>query len=85
MDCASRGGRVARSRFLTLVCVLFLAQVSTGDDLSVDEQLRTLRSQVEGLLERRQEDFRILEETIRQSVDKSSEVMSLRHELDKIR
>lgn len=69
---------------LVLGILTVLSCVNASED-SVSAQLRTLRNQVDGLLERRQEDFRVLEETIRQSVDKSSEVVVLKKEVEKLR
>ncbi|EEB18093.1 hypothetical protein Phum_PHUM500990 [Pediculus humanus corporis] len=49
------------------------------------DTVRTLKSQVNALLERRQEDFNILEESIRRSLDKNSELATLRKDLNDLR
>jgi len=88
MTAAIRSGP-PRSSALSLaalvVSLLIVSCVSADDGESVSEALRTLRSQVEGLLERRQEDVRVLEDTIRESVDKSIEVVGLKKEVEKLR
>lgn len=78
-------GLCVRPRCVAMLVLVALASVVRCEDENISEVLRTLKSQVDGLLERRQEDFRVLEETIRQSVDKSSEVVALKKDLDKLR
>ena len=56
-----------------------------NNDNNVRDTVRSLKSQVNALLERRQEDFNILEESIRRSLDKNSELATLRKDLNDLR
>ena len=66
-----------------LVVIQLVVNCSASDDLS--ETVRTLKAQVNALLERRQEDYRILEESLRKSLEKSSELSALRKEVTTLR
>lgn len=85
MVTAGASGLCVRPRYVAMLVLAALVLVVRCEEENVSEVLRTLKAQVDGLLERRQEDFRVLEETIRQSVDKSAEVVALKKEMEKLR
>lgn len=65
-------------------CVLVLAS-TTDDNDNLRDVVRTLRGQVNALLERRQEDFNILEESLRRSLNKNSELATVKTEMEELR
>nr|CAD7588806.1 unnamed protein product [Timema genevievae] len=56
-----------------------------GDDESLEDVVRTLRGQVSALLERRQEDYKLLEESLKNELEKNSQLSSLRDEVETLR
>jgi hypothetical protein len=85
MKCVNR-------RVLSVVFVVFcstflsaLASLSADNSESLEDVVRTLRGQVNALLERRQEDFKILEESIRHSLNSNSVIADVRREVDMLR
>ena len=66
-----------------VVVLAFVVNCSASDDLS--DTVSMLKAQVTALLERRQEDYRILEESLRKSLEKNSELSSLRKEVTSLR
>nr|CAD7454461.1 unnamed protein product [Timema tahoe] len=56
-----------------------------GDDESLEDMVRTLRGQVSALLERRQEDYKLLEESLKNELEKNSQLSSLRDEVETLR
>lgn len=86
-----RMGAITASGFNAVSCVTLCLIVLTvrafdsDNNESLEDVVRTLKGQVNALLERRQEDFRILEESIRHSLDKNSELATVKSELDELR
>ncbi|KAL0279838.1 UNVERIFIED_CONTAM: hypothetical protein PYX00_001314 [Menopon gallinae] len=81
-------GWFGRVRAISCVFVLFVvlsARAFDSDNESLESVVRTLKGQVNALLERRQEDFRILEDSIRRSLDKNDGLSSVKSELDELR
>lgn len=68
------------------VCSVIVFSVAVqSDDENLRDDLRTLRGQVNALLERRQEDFNGLEESIRRSMNKNSELATIKTEMEELR
>ncbi|XP_063224737.1 protein scabrous [Bacillus rossius redtenbacheri] len=66
-----------------VLSVLVVAVVSAATQL--EDEVRALRGQVTALLDRRQEDYRLLEESLRSSLDKNSELSALKAEVESLR
>lgn len=60
-----------------LVVVVFSA--------SVEDEVQTLKAQVNALLQRRQEDYNQLEESLRKTLDKNVEINNLKNEIRELR
>lgn len=53
--------------------------------ISVEDEVQTLKSQVNALLQRRQEDYNQLEESLRRTLDKNIEISNLKNEIKELR
>ncbi|CAH0386226.1 unnamed protein product [Bemisia tabaci] len=69
------------------VCVLFCVAVIGvfGADESIEDVVRVLQKQMTTLLTRRQEDLKLLESSLRHSLEKNFELSDLRSEVQKLR
>nr|CAD7433421.1 unnamed protein product [Timema monikensis] len=75
-------------KFSYVRCLLVMSTVLAscrGDDDSLEDAVRTLRGQVSALLERRQEDYKLLEESLKNELEKNSQLSSLRDEVETLR
>lgn len=81
---------VAMAKWM-LLAVLALAAASAEvlaepeAEETLEDVVKTLRGQVSALLERRQEDYHLLEQSLRHGLEKSSELAALRADLDRLR
>lgn len=73
-------------RVFVVLLVLGVAALAQEEaEESLQDTVKTLKGQVSALLERRQEDYRLLEQSLRHSLEKNSELASLKADLDKLR
>ncbi|XP_034254306.1 uncharacterized protein LOC117653058 [Thrips palmi] len=70
---------------VVLAVVLAVAAAEMEAEESLQDTVKTLKGQVSALLERRQEDYRLLEQSLRNTLEKSSELAALKTDLDKLR
>jgi len=70
--------------FARVLLVVVGLSVVLCDD-SVEDMVKSLKSQVTALLANRQEDYRMLEQSLLQSIQKNNEVALLRAEVDRLR
>lgn len=66
-----------------VVCVLMCALCAHAD--SLESSIKTLNARLDNLLEKRQEDYRLLEESLRISLEKNSQLASLSSEVQSLR
>ena len=70
-------------------CVLFvhlvLSQIFVVFSFSVEDEVKTLKAQVETLLQRRQDDYIQLEESLKKTFEKNGEVENLKNEIRELR
>ncbi|KAK3921264.1 Protein scabrous [Frankliniella fusca] len=68
-----------------LAAAAAVAAVPAEPEETLEDVVKTLKGQVTALLERRQEDYRLLEQSLRHSLEKSSELAALKEDLDRLR
>lgn len=69
--------------FIVLVVCVLCAAVGSADDLK--QTLLTLQARVDTLLERRQDDYKLLEESLRISLEKSADTTLLKAEVQTLK
>ncbi|XP_023247193.1 protein scabrous-like [Copidosoma floridanum] len=79
------GPRVCRLVALVAVVSSFLVGGSFGDQEELANTVKFLQEQVSALLEHRQEDYNALEESLKRSVEKNTELVVLKNEIKQLR
>lgn len=71
----------------TFCCCLIiqLVVVFSSSSVSVEDEVQTLKAQVNALLQRRQQDYNQLEESLKKTLDKNIELSNLKTEIRNLR
>ena len=70
---------------LTQLVVVFSSSLSVPVAVSVQDEVQTLKAQVEALLQRRQQDYNELEESLKKTFSKNIEIVNLKNEIRDLR
>lgn len=75
---------VATMKCVTLV-YLVLSQIIFVFSFSIEDEVKTLKSQVKALLQHRRDDFNQLEESLKKTFEKNAEIENLKNEIRELR
>lgn len=75
---------VANMKCVTLVC-LVLSQIFFVFSFSIEDEVKTLKSQVKALLQHRKDDFFHFEESLKKTFEKNAEIENLKNEIRELR
>lgn len=73
------------SSLLVLAVLGVVSSSCKGEELDLASTVKFLQEQVTALLEHRQEDYNALEESLKRSVEKNTELVVLRNEIKQLR
>lgn len=73
------------SLLLLLSAIIAALIAGTGADEDLNSTIKLLQEQVSALLDHRQEDYNALEESLKQAMEKNTELIVLRNEVKQLR
>lgn len=79
------GGGCWLSRVTTLLSLLLLLATFVHGDENVSDAIRSLREQVNALLDHRQQDYNALEASLKRAIEKNTELFVLKNEIKQLR
>lgn len=68
-----------------LSVIIATSALTTGTDEDLSSTIKLLKEQVGALFEHRQEDYNALEESLKQAMEKNTELMVLKNEVKQLR
>ena len=74
-----------REAFRCCLIIQFVVVVFSSSSVSVEDEVQTLKAQMNALLQNRQQDYNQLEESLKKTFDKNVEVINLKNEIRDLR